>query len=143
MSLPTYYVITMLYRSIIFAMRMANKIPFTAPTEPFSMSTWALVTIQVLFIAKVAKAMLDPTHPNLHLIMSLLTVLTMLHLIMNRLIITIQSLLTIILNPSITIQNPSIIIRNLPTTITMNQLILEVVLNSPKDLAVDSEQMPF
>ena len=52
----------MLYRSIIFAMRMANKIPFTAPTEPFSMSTWALVTIQVLFIAKVAKAMLDPTH---------------------------------------------------------------------------------
>ena len=116
-------------------MRMANKIPFTAPMEPFSMSTWALVTIQVLFIAKVAKAMLDPTHPNLHLIMSLLTV-TMLHLTMNRLIITIQSLLTII-------QNPSIIIRNLPTTITMNQLILEVVLNSPKDLAVDSEQMPF
>merc|ERR1712029_370732 len=88
------------------------------------MSTWALVTTQVLFIAKVAKATLDPTQPNL--------------------LLTIRSLLTIILNPSIIIQNPSIIIRNLPTTITMNPLIiLVVVLSSPKDLAVDSEQMPF
>merc|ERR1719420_2176736 len=88
------------------------------------MSIWALVTTQVLFIAKVAKATLDPTQPNLPLIiLSLLT--TILHLIIMRF--------------RITIQNPSIIIRNLPTTITMNPLIiLVVVLSFPKDLAVDS-----
>merc|ERR1719420_2621864 len=88
------------------------------------MSIWALVTTQVLFIAKVAKATLDPTQPNLLLIiLSLLT--TILHLIIMRFRTTIRSLL--------------IIIRNLPTTITMNPLIiLVVVLSSPKDLAVDS-----
>merc|ERR1712029_848764 len=60
------------------------------------MSTWALVTTQVLFIAKVAKATLDPTQPNLLLIiLNLLT--TILHLIIMRFRTTIRSLLTIIL----------------------------------------------
>ena len=118
-------------RFTIFATRTANKTPFTALMEQFSMSTWALVIIRGLFTAKVVRAMLG--HPNTQHPTTSLT--TTQHLIMNRRI-TIQSLPT-------TTQNPSITIRNLPIITTTNLLILVVVLISPRDLAVDSKQMPF
>ena len=81
----------------VFALYRSTKKPLTTPMELFSMSTWALVITQVV------NAMLKPTRPSLHLLMSLFfTIIMHLHIknpiILNPSIIIIRNLLSIITN---------------------------------------------